>query len=50
MGDRLHAIVLEDSALPSVRPLSVRERVERCVYRRQEHCITAVWADGRQVL
>ncbi|MBU5625869.1 amidohydrolase family protein [Oscillibacter sp. MSJ-2] len=50
VGDRLHAIVLEDSELPSVRPLSVRERVERCVYRRQERCISAVWADGHQVL
>ena len=49
VGDKLHAIVLDDSTLPAARPLSVRERVERSVYRRQEHYISAVWAEGKQV-
>lgn len=50
VGDKLHAIVLNDASLPSVRPLTLRERVERSVYRRQKDHITAVWAEGRQVL
>lgn len=49
-GARLHALVLEDSALPHVRPLSLRERFERSLYRRQPHAVRAVWSDGRLVL
>jgi len=49
-GDRLHALVLDDSALPQPHPLSVRERFERCVYRRQRDAVRAVWSDGRKVL
>ena len=48
-GDRLHAVVLDDSKLPTSRPLSVRERLERCVYRRQKDAVRAVWSDGRKV-
>lgn len=48
-GDRLHAVVLDDSKLPAPRPLSVRERLERCVYRRQKDAVRAVWSDGRKV-
>jgi len=48
-GDRLHAMVLDDSKLLSPRPLSVRERLERCVYRRQKDAVRAVWSDGRKV-
>lgn len=48
-GDRLHAMVLDDSKLLSPRPLSVRERLERCVYRRQKDAVRAVWSEGRKV-
>lgn len=49
-GDRLHALVVADDRLPQPRSLSVRERFERCVYRRQNGAIRAVWSDGRKVL
>lgn len=49
-GDRLHAIVLDDSALPQPHPLSVTERFERCLYRRQKDAVRAVWSEGRKVL
>lgn len=50
-GDRLHAIVVDDSDFPeSVRPLSVRERFERAVYLMDRRSITAVWSDGRCVV
>ena len=48
-GNALHAIVLDDSALPRPHPMTARERLERCVYRRQEHAIRAVWSEGRKV-
>lgn len=49
VGDPLHAIVLDDSGLLSPHPLTVEERVERCVYTRQENAIRAVWSEGRNV-
>ena len=48
-GDSLHAIVLDDSALPQPHPLTPAERLERCVYRRQSGAIRAVWSAGRKV-
>lgn len=48
-GNSLHAIVLTDDALPSVRPLSVAERFERSIYRRQKDAILAVYSDGRKI-
>jgi guanine deaminase len=51
VGDRLHAIVLDDSRLtPPVHPLTVRERFERCVSIRQPDAIRAVWSEGRKVV
>lgn len=51
VGDPLHAMVLDDSALPpAAHPLSIRERMERCVYYRQKNAIRAVWSEGRKVL
>lgn len=51
VGDPLHAVVLDDSALPpTARPLSVRERFERCIYYRQRDAVRAVWSEGRKVL
>lgn len=49
-GEPLHAIVLDDGDLPQPYPLSVRERFERCVYRRQPDAIRAVWSDGKKVV
>lgn len=46
-GNSLHAIVLEDGDLPHL--LTARERLERCVYRRQKDAVKAVWSDGRKV-
>ena len=48
-GNPLHAMVLEDSALPGTETLNVRQRFERCVYHRQENAIRAVWSAGRRV-
>ena len=48
-GNALHAIVIDDDALPNVRSLSVRERFERCVYRRVHNAIQAVYSEGRKV-
>ena len=48
-GNPLHAIVLNDDELPAVRELTVQERFERCIYRRQPNAIQAVWSAGRKV-
>jgi guanine deaminase len=48
-GNRLHALVLEDGALPQPHPLTVAERLERSVYLRQPGAIRAVWSEGRKV-
>ena len=48
-GDPLHALVLDDSRLIDPYPLSVRDRFERCIYRRQPHAIRAIWSEGRKI-
>ena len=48
-GNALHAIVLDDSALPQPHPMTPAERLERCVYRRQKDAVRAVWSEGRKV-
>ena len=48
-GNALHALVLDDSALPAPGPLTAAQRVERCVYRRQKGAVRAVWSAGRRV-
>jgi guanine deaminase len=48
-GNPLHAVVLEDSALPQPHPLTPAERLERCVYRRQPGAVRAVWSAGRKI-
>lgn len=50
VGDPLHAMVLDDSQLLQPHPLTVQERLERSVYRRQKHAVRAVWSEGRKVL
>ena len=49
-GNPLNAIVLTDSSLPSVRRLSVKERFERSIYRREPHAVKAVYSNGKKVL
>ena len=48
-GNTLHAIVVEDDTLPMVHPLSVHERFERCVYRREHGAMLAVYSEGRKI-
>ena len=48
-GNSLHALVLSDSDLPQPHPLTVQERLERAVYRRQKDAIRAVYSAGRKV-
>ena len=51
VGDKLHAIVVDDGDLPEpTRPLSVQERFERALYMMHRHNITAVYSDGRLVV
>lgn len=49
-GNELHCLVLDDSKLVSVRPLTIKERFERSMYLRQEDAIKAVYSVGRKVL
>ena len=48
-GNPLHAIVLADDTLPQPHPLTPAERLERCVYLRQQGAVRAVWSVGRKV-
>ena len=51
VGDRLHAVVVDDSDFPeSGRALTVRERFERAIYLTHRHNIVSVWSDGRCVV
>lgn len=47
-GNPLHALVVDDSALPGLD--SVEARFERSIYRRQPNAITTVWSAGRKVV
>ena len=50
VGDKLHAIVVDDSALPPVpRPLTLPERLERALYLMGPSDIRAVYSEGRKV-
>lgn len=50
-GNRLHAIVVDDSSFPPPsRPLTVHERFERAVYLMEREHIAAVWSDGKCVV
>lgn len=49
-GDRLHAMVVDDSTMPpSARELSLQERLERSLYLMEKSHIAAVYSDGRRV-
>lgn len=48
-GNPLHALALADDHLPSPHPLTLPERLDRALYRRQPGAIRAVWSAGRRV-
>lgn len=48
-SNTLHAIVVEDETLPMVHPLSIQERFERCVYRREHGAMLAVYSEGNRI-
>lgn len=51
VGDRLHAVVVDESRFPEpVRPLRLTERLERALYLMDPRDIRAVYSDGRKVL
>ena len=50
VGDSLHAIVLDDSALPPSRPLAPAERLERLIYADDSRTIRAVISEGRRLI
>ena len=50
LGDRLHAMVVDDSTLPPpARELTLQERLERSLYLMEKDHIAAVYSDGRRV-
>ena len=49
VGERLHAVVIDDGALGPAEELSLPERLERVIYRAGRPEIDAVWAGGRQI-
>ena len=46
VGSRLHAVVLDDSALPKLPGLTLRDRLLRAVYRLDDRSIAAVYSEG----
>lgn len=49
VGDKLHAIIVDDGNLISARPLTLEERLERALYRTGPADIVAVYSEGRRV-
>lgn len=49
VGDKLHAVVVDDSGFPPTRPLSVAERFERALYLMDDRQVQAVYSEGRKV-
>lgn len=50
VGNAFHAIVLQDDGVPSVRDLTVKERFERAMYRRQVDAVKAVYSQNKKIL
>ena len=46
MGEKLHAIVLDDTGLPKLPNITLRERLLRAVYRLDDRHIRAVYSEG----
>ena len=49
-GNKLHALVLDDSKLFGTKNLSIKERFERSFFLREDNAIVSVYSDGRKVL
>ena len=49
IGDKLHAVVIDDSDAVDSKRLTIRERFERAVYRASERNIAAVYSESRKV-
>ena len=49
LGNPLHALVLDDQKLLSVRPLDLKERFERVMYRGKEDTIVAVYSNNKKI-
>ena len=45
-GEPLHAMVLDDTALPKLPNITLRERLLRAVYRLDDRHIRAVYSEG----
>ena len=45
-GEPLHAVVLDDTGLPKLPGLTLRERLLRAVYRLDDRHIRAVYSEG----
>ncbi|MEG1525676.1 MAG: amidohydrolase family protein [Clostridia bacterium] len=48
-GDKLHAVVLDDSDFPDMLTLNVKERFERAVYLADDRNIVAVYGNGKKI-
>lgn len=49
LNEKLHAIVLDDTALVETERLTLSQRLERALYRTNENNIIAVYSEGRKV-
>ncbi|MCD8384183.1 MAG: amidohydrolase family protein [Clostridiales bacterium] len=49
VGDRLHAVVVDDSTLGPKGEMELPLRLERAIYRAKKEQITAVYSDGRKI-
>lgn len=49
IGNPLHALILNDEKLLSVRPLDLKERFERVMYRGKEEAIIAVYSNNKKI-
>jgi len=49
LGNKLHALVIDDSELIAATKMTIEERFERCVYRRQKNAIKAVYSEGNLI-
>lgn len=48
-GDKLHAVVIDDSSLCNVKDMSVQERFERSIYLCEKQHIIAVYSEGIKI-
>jgi len=49
-GNSLHALVIDDSSLASIKELTLTERFERLMYRKENTAIKAVYSNSTKVL